>query len=141
MTTDDRERLAHELTADEGVRLKPYTDIVGKLTIGIGRNLTDKGITAVEALSLFQHDVDECVADLNLFGWFVHLDPVRQTALCNLRFNLGPHKLRGFVKFLAALSVGDYERASAEILNSHWATQVQPSRRDRIARQIRTGEP
>lgn len=37
-------KLERELTRDEGLRLKPYHDSVGKLTIGIGRNLGDNGI-------------------------------------------------------------------------------------------------
>ena len=38
-----------QLIRDEGLRLFPYTDTVGKLTIGVGRNLTDAGISADEA--------------------------------------------------------------------------------------------
>ena len=37
------------LKEHEGRRLKPYTDTVGKLTIGYGRNLTDVGISDEEA--------------------------------------------------------------------------------------------
>ena len=38
-----------QLRRDEGVRFKPYQDTVGKWTIGVGRNLSDKGINWVEA--------------------------------------------------------------------------------------------
>ena len=46
-----------ELIADEGLRLKPYTDTVGKITIGIGRNLTDVGISKEEAYALCDTDI------------------------------------------------------------------------------------
>ena len=34
-----------QLKQDEGWRLKPYRCTAGKLTIGYGRNIEDKGIT------------------------------------------------------------------------------------------------
>lgn len=44
--------LRAELTRDEGLRLKPYLCTAGKRTIGIGRNLDDKGLNADEARQL-----------------------------------------------------------------------------------------
>ncbi len=41
----NRARLEKQLRADEGERLKPYRCTAGKLTIGVGRNLDDRGIT------------------------------------------------------------------------------------------------
>jgi lysozyme len=41
----DKAVLLKRLFDEESLQLKPYTDSVGKLTIGIGRNLTDNGIT------------------------------------------------------------------------------------------------
>src|SRR4051812_27390106 len=40
----NRDALVNQLIIDEGLKLSPYTDTVGKLTIGVGRNLTDVGI-------------------------------------------------------------------------------------------------
>ena len=36
--------LVQQLTRDEGIRNKPYVDTVGKVTIGVGRNLSDVGL-------------------------------------------------------------------------------------------------
>lgn len=47
-------RLHDMLIRHEGLRLKPYHDTVRKLTIGIGRNLDDVGITHEEALILLE---------------------------------------------------------------------------------------
>ena len=41
--------IEEQLILHEGLRLKPYRDTVGKLTIGVGRNLDDVGITRAEA--------------------------------------------------------------------------------------------
>ncbi len=40
-------------------RLKPYHCPAGKLTIGTGQNLEDKGITEKEALMLLENDIQE----------------------------------------------------------------------------------
>lgn len=128
-----------ELIADEGLRLRPYQDSLGTWTIGIGRNLTGKGLTEAEALDLCDHDIYECIADLQTFRWFASLNGPRTCAVINLRFNLGPERFRTFKRFLAALTGEKYETAARELAASKWYSQVQPSRRNRIVRQIRIG--
>ena len=139
MTDPERDALRIQLTEHEGLRLRPYTDIVGKLTIGCGRNLTDKGISLAVATEMLEEDIDEAEADLSSFGWFATCGPIRQRALLDLRFNLGPSRFRGFRKMLDACEAGNWPRVVDELLDSHWAYQVQPARRDRLARQLRTG--
>jgi lysozyme len=138
VSSDERERLKLQLMRHEGVELKPYTDTVGKVTIGIGRNLTDKGITHDEAMFLLESDVDECVADCQTFPWFAGLSPVRQRVILDMRFNLGPSRLRGFHNTLAAVGRGDYEKAAKGMLASKWASQVK-GRAVRLAEMMRTG--
>ena len=41
----------------EGVSALPYEDSVGKITIGIGRNLTDRGLSVDEVEMLFANDM------------------------------------------------------------------------------------
>jgi lysozyme len=139
VTTESRAALRRQLVEHEGLRLRPYADSTGKLTIGIGRNLIDRGISRLEAFQLLDHDIDDAESDLQVFAWFSALDPVRQRALLDLRFNLGPGKFRAFKKMLAAFEARDYEAAAAQLVDSAWASQVQPARRDRLVRQIRTG--
>ena len=57
--------LREQLVIHEGMRLKPYKDSVGKLTIGVGRNLDDVGITEVEALELLENDIHRVMDDLD----------------------------------------------------------------------------
>jgi lysozyme len=139
-TVTERQRLVDELVADEGLRLTVYADSKGIPSIGVGRNLRDKGITSREAFDLLDHDVDETIADLaGSFPWFVKLDAVRQRAIVNFRFNVGPKTFRAFKQFLAAMAKGDYDTAAEELVDSDWYAQVQKSRRERICWQIKTG--
>lgn len=138
--TTPRQDLVDELIADEGYALKPYRCPAGKLTIGVGRNLEDVGMSPREVMDMLDHDVDGAVADLaGSFPWFVTLDAVRQRAVVNLRFNLGPKRFRTFKKFLAAMAAGDYDTAAEELVDSRWYTQVQKSRRERMTHQIKAG--
>jgi lysozyme len=139
MTTAERASLREQLIKHEGLRLRVYTDSLGILTIGVGRNVRDKGLTGMEALYLLDNDIDECEADLLTFPWFVTLNAIRQRAVLDLRFNLGPTKLRQFKKFLGAMNACDFPTAAAELMDSRWFLQVQPSRGQRIVRQILNG--
>ncbi|WP_081953465.1 hypothetical protein [Mycoavidus cysteinexigens] len=46
-----------EFKRDEGERFKPYFDTVGKITIGVGRNLTDGSVSQGECELLLQNDI------------------------------------------------------------------------------------
>src|SRR5260221_216391 len=116
-----------QLINDEGLRLKPYRDTVGKLTIGVGRNLDDKGISQEEAAIMLENDIDEHVALLDAkLPWWRKLDEARQNALANMAFNLGIEGLLGFKNSLALLERGEYEKAAANFAMSKWAKQVGP---------------
>lgn len=122
-----------DLKRDEGLRLKPYRDSVGKLTIGYGRNLDDMGITEDEAEALLDRDIERAAADLDrALPWWSALPEPRRRGLLNMAFNLGMPRLRGFKKMLAALQAGDGRRAAKEALDSKWARQV-GARAERIA--------
>ena len=55
----DRQLLRSQLERHEGLRLKPYRDTVGKLTVGYGRNLEDVGISRDEADFMLDNDIDQ----------------------------------------------------------------------------------
>jgi lysozyme len=120
------------LRRDEGVRLKPYADTTGHLTIGVGHNLTDKGISLAVAEAILDEDVDEVLLALLNLPWFVALSDVRQQAVANMAFNLGVSGLLQFTRMVAALERGDYIAAASEMLASLWARQV-GARADRLA--------
>lgn len=121
----NRAALSNQLVLDEGLRLKPYTDTVGKTTLGVGRNLTDRGITQIEAMMLLDNDIITVEKDLDRsLPWWRSLSEARQQAVSNMVFNLGIIRFLGFKKMLAALQICDYVTASNEMLSSKWAEQV-----------------
>jgi lysozyme len=131
------QRLESQLMLHEGLRLLPYRCTSGDLTIGVGRNLERRGITAQEARMLLLNDIAEVRADLNrAVPWWTTLNETRQIALMDLCFNLGIGGLLGFKRMLAALKSGDYESAADEVLDSRYARQV-GQRATTISQQIR----
>ena len=133
MTAELDARLRADLIRDEDRRLKPYRDSVGKLTIGVGRNLDDVGLSIAETDMLLGNDIARAVLDLDRFAsWWRMLPDDAGRGLINMCFNLGWPRLSTFVLMLAALQAKDYERAATEALDSKWAGQV-GDRADRIA--------
>ena len=128
-----------QLILHEGLRLKPYRCTAGKLTIGVGRNLEDKGISHDEAMMLLRNDIAEVTAQLERFDWFRALGPVRRKVLIDMCFNLGMAGLLGFQKMIEALKRADYEAAADEMVYSRWYRQV-GERGRRLERMMRTGE-
>jgi len=57
MTPESRQKLRSLLLQHESFRQYPYSDTTGHITIGIGRNLSDRGISQAEAFSLLDDDV------------------------------------------------------------------------------------
>lgn len=132
--------LTEQLILHEGLELKPYLCAAGKMTIGVGRNLEDAGISRDEALLLLRNDIDRIADELaHAIPEFRRLNATRQRVLIDMAFNLGVAGLRKFKKMLAALSADDYARASEEMLRSRWAKQVK-GRAVQLACWMKTGK-
>lgn len=124
----------------EGVRLKPYRCPAGKLTIGVGRNLDDVGISKEEAYELLKHDISRAATDLfATFPWVKTLDEPRMGALVDMTFNMGISRLKTFKKFTNFMKNKDFKAAVAEMLDSKWAFQV-GDRAKRLAQMVDRGE-
>lgn len=129
-----------QLKRDEGLRLTPYKDSVGKTTIGYGRNLDDVGISTDEAVYMLQGDVRRAAEDVNQhLPWAKDLADARLGVLINMAFNMGIHGLMGFKNTLALIESGDFDQAADEILKSKWAEQT-GARAHRLSLQLRSGE-
>jgi len=119
------EKVKELLIKHEGLRLKPYRCPAGKLTIGVGRNIEDNGISKDEALYLLKNDVNRCIKELKeIFEDFDNLPENVKIALIDMIFNLGKPRFLKFKKMIEAIKDKDFERAAAEAKNSKWCKQV-----------------
>jgi lysozyme len=129
-----------QLRLHEGERLKPYRCTAGKLTIGVGRNLEDRGISREESAMLLANDIaNEERELLRALPWVAKLDEVRQRVLLDMSFNLGLVGLLGFKRTLSTIEAGDYQAAATMMLDSKWAKQV-GQRAERLSRMMATGK-
>lgn len=121
----DFNKFRERLIKEEGLELKPYVDSVGKLTIGIGRNLDDRGITEEEAYFLCRNDMAIAYRECkNNFKFFDDLPDDAQLVLADMCFNMGITKLKTFTKTMQLIEKHDFKAASVEMLDSLWARQV-----------------
>lgn len=144
----DRNRFLKTLARDEGLKLMPYTDTGGVLTIGIGTNLEavgwkgktyksaagflvdyPDGITEAEAYAAAETELDEILeqveelCEANGVVWN-DLSDLRQEVIVNLCYNLGLGGINKFQKMWGYLADGNYVQAGIEALDSRWAAQV-----------------
>ena len=113
----------------EGWSSTVYQCPSGRLTIGYGRNLEDKGITRTEGEILLDHDVREVYAQLTvaLLHMGITLQQLPQDAqvvLIDMAYNLGISGLLKFKRMLRAIADRDWERVALEMQNSKWYHQV-----------------
>ena len=157
----NRQDLIDKLVVSEGLRLQVYKDTLGIDTIGIGRNLEDRGITKEELADLdiptiehvYEYGITEADAvylatnDVQIVEEELvrahpcvdRLDSVRQLILIDMAFNMGVPRLCKFKKMWAAVECGDYPTAAKEMLDSRWAKQVK-GRATKLANAMHNGE-
>jgi lysozyme len=157
----DRETFIKKLIDGEGLVLTVYQDTLGIDTIGIGRNLKDRGISKAEldhmdipnmnvvyehgitkedAVYLATNDVQIVEEELCRAHPCVNsLDSVRQLVVMDMAFNMGVPRLKKFKNMWAAIHEKDFPTAAKEMLDSRWANQVK-SRAIRLAHAMHTGE-
>lgn len=124
MSPEMRSQLKTLIVKHEGYKNFPYFDSVGKLTIGVGYNISDRGLPDTWIDSQLQEDIDYFYRELDFnFPWFSKLNHARQIALIDMCF-MGFKKFLSFKKMLSAFEKQDYNTAAKEILNSRYASQV-----------------
>lgn len=127
------------LVRHEGIRLKPYQCPAGKLTIGVGRNIEDAGISMSEALLLLANDIEWATADAKDFPWFEGLNQPRKDVIISMIFNMGAPTFSNFKRTIQLISKQKFEEAAIEMLASKWAAQVGP-RAIELSEMMRAGE-
>lgn len=162
----NRPRMIAQLVLHEGLRLTPYRDTVGKWTVGVGYNVTDRGVgfleqvlgrkfsmnmlemhlTREDALRVLSADLDRFERAIPVhFPEYAQLDEVRQRVCLDLAFNMGLRAL-GFNNTIAALKAHDWSTAARHLWKSKWAGQVGDGpgkhwdRADRLTKMLLTGQ-
>lgn len=135
--------LRERLIRSEGWKHKPYTDTVGKLTIGVGFNLTDVGLYDEEINFILDNRIKQVKKFLDTIPVYRKLDSVRQGVLEDMCFNLGPEPFDGdgfkdWPIFMKQLAKGDYKAAADNMRSTLWAKQVK-QRAIKLARIMETG--
>lgn len=134
------ETLRQRLIRHEGIKLRPYPDTQGRLTIGVGRCLTSNGISYEEAYHLLDNDIENVQESVvQAFPWAVNLDPIRLSVIQEMVFQLGVAGVQAFPKMIQALKNRQYAIAASEMLNSVWHGQT-PSRCEELANIMLNGD-
>jgi lysozyme len=125
-----------QIKVDEGVRFKVYRDSLGIETVGVGRNIRDKGLSMQEVDLLLDNDLTDAERDARaIFPTFDKLSDIRKAVLLNMSFNMGRERLSKFKKLRAAVQDEDWAEAARQMLLSTWASQV-GARATRLAQQM-----
>lgn len=113
------------IMSNEGVRKYPYRCSAGKLTIGIGRNLEDKGLSDSEVMYLFDNDLQDAQDSAeSIFEDFGQYTIEEQTVILDMLFNLGTTRFKTFKKFIRAIKERDLKEAARQIEQSAYFHQV-----------------
>lgn len=127
------------LILHEGTERYPYEDTVGKVTIGVGFNLTDVGLFPEEIDFILENRIKKTKEEVQAaFPWFDSLNEVRQAVVLDMAYNMGLGTLKQFRNTLAYIQEGNYTNAARNMLMSKWAGQVK-GRAKRLARMMETG--
>ena len=131
------------LREHESVESHAYKCTANKITIGVGRNIDPNGgigLSDDEIDYLLANDIKRVNSELlGAFSWYKTVSPPRKDAMIDICFNLGLPRLNKFKNALAAMAMGDYNKAAIEFLDSKWAKQV-GQRAITITDIIRSGE-
>lgn len=121
----DVEKLKDQLILHEGLELKSYTCSAGYVTLGVGRNVEELGITEDEARYLLDNDILRVTQELdNNLPWWRDLSEVRQRVFVDMVFNLGISRFLNFKNMIGHAKNESWEECAAEMLDSRWADQV-----------------
>ncbi|MBT7628766.1 MAG: glycoside hydrolase family protein [Desulfobacula sp.] len=118
-------KLEKQLIQHEGERLHPYFCPAGKLSLGIGRNIEDKGISREESRFLLWNDIQESFKYLKrYFPEFSNYPENIQHVMVDMILNLGPGGFLKFRKMIDAIEAQNWPKMAKEMKDSNWYHQV-----------------
>jgi GH24 family phage-related lysozyme (muramidase) len=141
----------HEGSVVVNGRHMPYDDktgrqiaigsvLQGNITIGIGRNLTARGLSEDEKEYLLANDIADNEAEcLELLPWLQSLDIARYQAILDICFNIGAANFaRKWPNTIALIQARQWGAVASALRGSLWHQQV-GARADHIINIIETG--
>lgn len=112
--------VTEQITDHEKLRLRPSLCNSGCLTVGYGRDLSNKGVTLTEAKIMLQNDIDEAENDCkSIFQGWTEMSAYRKWALIEMRFKLSGQFHR-FVEMIRAVNLNDWQKAAKILKDSEW---------------------
>jgi lysozyme len=162
-------KMEAQLVLHEGLKLHMYLDTEGYDTLGVGYNVSSRGldafasiidrdlrwkkgdygthlITKQEALKVCRADILRVEAATRMhLPFYDQLDLVRQRVVIDMAFNMGLKAL-GFRNTIAAAQIRDWSTTTREMYKSKWSRQVgdgpggKRDRVDRLAQMVLTGQ-
>lgn len=140
-------KLYSDLRVAEGVRYVAYKDNRGFWTAGVGHFLdqskdwTGMRFSDGQVQAWLAQDVSTAISEsMALPEWPALNTDARQNAIVELVFNLGDEDWQKFRMTRAALEAQNWKGAHDNLLIGPWHTEVGPTRANRIANYILTGE-
>ena len=130
------DKVKEMLIRHEGTMCTLYQCTEDKWTIGVGRNLSDRGITEEEAMYLLDNDIKRVMSQLDQY-WTVWRSFPEKAQLCcvDMSFQMGIKGFMGFRRTRALMEMGMWLEASEELLDSKYAIQT-PNRANYNSRQL-----
>jgi lysozyme len=90
---------------------------------------------------MLANDISRVVVDIvKRIPWAMKLDDARFSVIHSMVFQMGIGGVMNFRKFLNALQMGDFVKASIEMMDSKWAQHDSPARAKRLAEVMRSGK-
>ena len=121
------DQLAESIKRHEGYRDRIYLDSEGHLTGGWGHHFYVGSRLSVDiAEILLKQDIALATADYMKIALPTRkkLNIARARVIVEMIFNMGLQKVLQFKRMWEAIKVEDFEKASAEMIDSKWAFQV-----------------
>ena len=116
---------------NEGLKLKPYRCSSGKITIGVGRNIEDVGISEEEAMVLLDNDLKRVSCEFKkIFGYECKYSKEIVIVMKDMLFQLGLSRFKKFKKMIRGVKEKNIKKIIDNIIDSRYYNQVK-SRADR----------
>jgi lysozyme len=117
----------------EGTRFKPYKDLLGLWTVGVGHLIGDgktlpsemnRTFSEAEVQQMFDKDFNESAAEASKIPGYGKMNETGKAALIDLTFNMGKSWYKDWPKLMTSFENKDYNKAADNLEGSKWYKQV-----------------